>query len=109
MITNTTISGEASYPTSGVSVEPKLVKRVIPTMLVWGSPNLIKQWEKMAISPDGGDSSDNIRQGKRFLRTVRKDLGHVDSDLKPGALWALLIKPEEKQEAYDACKGQTYD
>lgn len=86
----------------------KKIKRTVPAMLVWASPNLVLQWEEMAALKEGEESGSVMRRGERFLRTVRHDLGHDDSGLKPGALWAMLIKPEEKQQVYDACEGEDY-
>ena len=87
----------------------KRIKQLLPAMVVWGSSDLIKQWEKIASMSHGGDGVELIKQGELLIRTVRKDLNHNDSDLKPGALWAMMIKSDEKQQAYDACKGETYN
>jgi len=86
----------------------KRIRRNLPAMMIWASPNLIKQWGEMAKLKEGEDSKSVIRRGERLLRTIRHDLGHDDSDLKPGALWAMLIKPEEKQLSFDACDGEDH-
>lgn len=85
------------------------IKQLMPAMITWASPQLINQWERTASGSHLGDEGETIKQGERLLRTVRKDLGHDDSKLKPGTLWAMLIKPDEKKKVYDACKGENYE
>jgi len=84
---------------------PRL-RRLLPSLVIWGSPELLKQWETLQTESGEGSEEEIFRMGEAFLRTVRKDLGHDDSGLVPGALWATSIIPEEKHKVYDAFKGQ---
>ena len=52
------------------------------------------------------DFSKRIKAGERFLRAIRKELGHNDSSMSPGEVLATMLKPEDKQAALDACKGE---
>ena len=85
------------------------LKILLPAIIVWGKPNLIEAWETMQTQTIGRDIGEITRQGERFLRAVRESLGHDDKGLRPGAVWAALIKPDEKEIIYKACKGETYD
>lgn len=85
------------------------INRLLPSLLVWGSPNVMRLWEDLQNSPSDRDTSEIIRRGERFLRTIRKSLRHDDSSLPPGAIWSLLIKADDKDQVYKACEGETYD
>ena len=86
------------------------IKRLQPALFVWGSPSILRAWDEIQERSTAGDSLENsIRKGERFFRTIRKELGHDDSSLKPGEVWATLLKPEEKQKALDACKDEVYE
>lgn len=86
------------------------LNRVIPALVIWASPSLIRQWEELTTAPQGDDVANVTRRGERFIRTVRKDLGNKnDYRLAPGTFWATLVKSDDKQKAYDACKGEKYD
>lgn len=86
------------------------VKRLQPALFVWGSPQVLRAWNELQEIPSDGETLENtIRRGEKFFRAIRKALGHDDSFLKPGELWATLLKSEEKQTALDACKNEVYD
>ncbi len=91
----------------------KLEKRLLrlqPALFVWGTPVVIHAWNQMQLNiKDSNDLDNVIRNGERFFRSIRKELGHDDSLLKPGELWAALLRPGDKQRALDACKGETYE
>lgn len=86
------------------------IKSLQPALFVWGSPSIICAWNEMQEKFSAGGSIENAtRTGERFFRAIRKELGHDDTSLKPGELWATLLKPGEKQKALDACKGEIYE
>ena len=86
------------------------LKRLKPALFVWGSPSILRAWNEMQEMSAVDESLENgIRRGEKFFRTIRKELGHDDSSLEPGELWASLLKAEEKQKALDACKGEVYE
>lgn len=86
------------------------IKHLQPALFVWGSPSILRAWNEIQERSTAGDSlEDATRKGERFFRTIRKELGHDDSSLKPGEVWATLLKPEDKQKALDACKGEVYE
>ncbi|MDD9868773.1 MAG: hypothetical protein OXU50_02600 [Gammaproteobacteria bacterium] len=87
------------------------LKHFLPALLVWGTPPMLRAWNDLQNSrAKGGESEEDfIKGGERFFRTIRKELGHDDSALKPGELWATLIRSEEKQKVLDACKDEVYE
>ena len=85
------------------------IKRLRPALFVWGTPQVLRAWDELQEISSDDDSLENItRRGEKFFRTIRKALGHDDSSLNPGELWATLLKPEEKLIALDACKNEVY-
>lgn len=78
-----------------------------PGLLIWGPPAVIELWNDLIDKT--GDSAESIKKGERMLRIIRKELGHDDSSLTPGAIMATLIKAEDKQQVYEVCKGETYE
>ena len=50
-----------------------------------------------------------MREGERFFRAIRKDLGHDDSKLKPGEVWGTLLDKEGREEILRSCRGERYD
>lgn len=84
----------------------KKLELVRPGFLIWGPPDMIELWNN--LFDDRSDPTENIKKGERMLRIIRKELGHNDSKLPPGAIIATLIKAEEKQKVYEVCKGEVY-
>ncbi len=85
------------------------IKSIQPALLAHASSKVLKAWDDVKNVEKYGDVERGIRNGERFFRVIRKDLGHDDSDLLPGAIMATIIIAEDKQEAFDACKGEKYD
>ena len=77
-------------------------------LLVWGSSAMFRAYEEL-LKATGEDFASKTRSGERFFRIIRNELGHDDSALAPGAVWAHLLKSENKQQALDACKGEIYE
>ena len=77
-------------------------------LLVWGSSAMFRAYEEL-LKATGEDFASKTRSGERFFRIIRNELGHDDSALAPGAVWAHLLKSEDKQQALDACKGEIYE
>ena len=84
-----------------------------------GSASTLKAWDVLmvemvkqsqaAISQVATISeNETLRAGERFFRTIRRDLGHDDSDLQPGELWGTLFDEELKKKALKACKDEDY-
>ena len=66
-------------------------------LLIWADADVIKMWnnfEKEGLK--GNNSIDILLRWDELLRSMRKDLGKDDSQLKKGELVALILKPEEK-------------
>ena len=79
------------------------------------SASTLKAWDTLMVEMVKGSLAPTliredqiIREGERFFRTIRRDLGHNDSDLQPGELWGALFDEEGKQKALAACKGEDY-
>ena len=69
------------------------------TLLIWGAPNIIKSWNNFEIkSEEGLNSEEMLQEMEKILREIRKDLGHDDTQLKPGSLSGLFIIAEEKEK-----------
>ncbi len=84
------------------------LKNFNSAILVWGSPSMLRAWNEMQQVPVGVGIKQATRNGERFLRKIRKELGHDDSKLKPGEVWATLLIPKDKQGALDACRNEVY-
>lgn len=109
ILISTSFNSNGSTEKSEQYVILKRVKRLMPSLLVWGSPKLLKQWEGMQTPPAGEAAEEVARRGERFIRVIRQSLGHDDSQLAPGALLASIVKPDEKDQIYKACQGERYD
>ena len=83
--------------------------RLKPALVVWGSPSILLEYERMQNLHGKVSRDESIKFGERIFRALRKNLGHDDQNLKSGLLWATLILPEIKDQVYEACKGETYD
>ncbi len=95
-------------PNKKQDVEKRL-RNIQPALLAHGSGGTLKAWEEMASLTKGESPDAIIRRGERFFRALRKDLGRDDSKVRAGAVWAIILKPEDRQKAFDACKGEKYD
>lgn len=78
-----------------------------PALLIWGSPSVIKLWNE--LKDVSSDSTEGIRKAEKLLRTIREDLGHKDSSLKPGEVIATLVKYGDKEKVYKACENDKYN
>lgn len=92
-----------------LSTTTQRFKHLMPAIVVWGSASLLKQLETIHTASDAKDNDEYIRRAELYFRTIRRDLGHKDENLKPGAISAAIFKPEEKAQAYIACKGERYE
>ena len=77
-------------------------------LLVWGSSAMFRAYDEF-LKVTGEDLAGKTRTGERFFRIIRNELGHDDSTLAPGAVWGHILKPEDKQQALDICKGEIYE
>ena len=86
------------------------IKYLQSGLFVWGSPTILHAWNEMQeTSVEGISVEEATRRGEKLFRIIRKELGHDDSSLKPGGLWATMLKPEEKEMAFEACRGEVYE
>lgn len=74
-----------------------------PALIAWGSPSIIEAWNNLGRIKES-NSTEGIKQGEKLLRTIRKELGHDDSNLEKGEVMAFFIKGDEKDSVIKACK-----
>lgn len=68
--------------------------------VVWGSDEVLKHWDNFKTSASQGQ--DQIQVLKAFeglILTIRKDIGHNNTDLKEGILLRMLIKDYDEIKA----------
>lgn len=109
ILISTSINSNVSTEQLEQDVTLKKIKRLMPSLLVWGSPKLLNLWESMQTPPAGEAAEDVARRFERFIRVIRQGLGHDDSQLAPGAILASIVKPDERDQIFKACKGEVYD
>ena len=72
------------------------------TLIIWGGPETVEAWNNYEIlSSSSPDAKTMIKEMEKILRSIRKDLGHNDTQLKFGHLSALILVPEEKKRLFD--------
>ena len=73
-------------------------------LMIWGGSEVIETWNKfeMVSQESNGDSNEIVVVMEKFLRAIRKDLGHNDHLLKFGNLIGLMITSEDKKIILDA-------
>ena len=77
-------------------------------LVTYGSARSIRLWNEFSSNKDNSDSSETIKSGEKFLRSIREDLGIEGHELQPGELLATLLSPEDRQQVLDDCKGERY-
>lgn len=89
--------------------EDKLLDKIMPfkkALIVWGSPQVIDAWNHFELESESGLAPEQmLREMESILRAIRKDLGHDDSTLKFGSLWALMLVAKDKKMALGGKKG----
>ncbi len=71
-------------------------------LLVWGSPDIIEAWNHFELVSEKSPTPDTmLTEMEKILRAIRKDLGHDDSQLKFGSIFALLIVAEDKKRLFE--------
>ena len=83
----------------------------------YGDADVVDTWHRFMkeVSSVESESKDDdtktnvtFREGERFLRALRKNMGHNDSKLLPGSIFATHIVEHEKHLAFEACKDEKY-
>ena len=69
-------------------------------LMIWASAETIKAWsESMEVDrPLDETDIETLIRHERFLRAMRKDLGHNDSALADGELIQLIIRGDDKKK-----------
>ena len=69
-------------------------------LMIWSGPEMLDAWEKFEDetqeSVSNPDPKDVLVRFDNLLRAIRKDLGHDDTLLAPGALVSMILKSEDK-------------
>ena len=76
------------------------VAEIRKQIIVQGSADLVQAWQVFFESvQEEADTEDVIKAGEVFFRTLRKSIGHDDSELPFGMLTAIYLTREDKQMA----------
>ena len=71
-------------------------------LMVWSGPEMLDAWEQFESETQAAASTSDPKEVlMRFdslLRAIRKDLGHNDTLLAPGALVSMILKSEDKMK-----------
>jgi len=95
----------------------KKVQAIQPRLLVWAPKSVFRILSDMETAFQSGSSAqdpieataETIRFLERFFRTVRKELDHDDSLMKPGEVVGTILLSPDKENALEICKDEKYD
>ena len=108
-----------------VAERPKFLDIFTDEVRMYGDADVIDTWNRYVREMSSAESKPHDTQKKiifceteRFLRALRKNMGHDDSELRPGSVMvariAQAIQDKHKiiapvqDEIFDACKGEKY-
>ena len=98
----------AAHSKGAIDME-KHIKLIQPALIAHGSKDLLEAWEDMQKISEEPNISKNMVSCEKFLRALRKDLGHKDSAIPPGHILKVMIKPDDQKMLLEAFKGVKYD
>ena len=84
----------------------------------YGSADVVNTWHRFTKELSLAESQSNdddtkakitFREAERLLRALRKNMGHDDSELRPGSIFATHVKENEKYKIFAACEGEKYE
>ena len=87
----------------------KQIKLIQPALIAHGSKDLLKAWEDMQKMSEETDMSKMLVRSEKFLRALRKELGHDDSAMPPGYIFTAITKPDGKEEILKHFRGAKHN
>ena len=106
----------------GLTQFDKKIQNLLYDLILYGTATSIIAWHEFGkiSTPDPKTNEESLEEmtdkdievvkvGEKLFREFRKSIGHDDSKLPPGSLYALLITENEKWKVYEACKNEKYN
>ena len=87
----------------------KHVKSIQPALIAYGSKDLLEAWKDMLKMSEETDMSKMLVRSEKFLRALRKELGHDDSAMPPGYIFTAITKPDGKEEILKHFRGAKHN
>ena len=77
-------------------------------LITHGSKDFLEAWDDCQNMSEG-DLSEMLGQAEAFLRAIRKELGHDDSEIPPGHVLKIMVKPDQREKLLKYFKDVKYD